>query len=271
MYPKSALFYPPYGRITSEQKGRDDLMSIAIGLVGIDGVILATDSRMTIGTDTNLEYTDDNSQKLWKLTDNLGLTSVGSQQGFRQYLLEVCQRKLQESGFDNLNEDAIELLTHTVKTEFMHQLEGLGEAMARALLTTRFGMMIAGYNKSKPTILSMRGLITPHDIPFAKDIRRLYWIDSASGIAEHLLVKTKMIDRLRGGLSLDMLKRLAVLLVEETKISHSSVGGEIQMATVTKDSGFCFTDEDEIKNITEEADTCIGNQVESIAKWLDKT
>jgi 20S proteasome alpha/beta subunit len=265
----------PYGRITSEyeNQGRDDSMSIAIGFVGIDGVLLATDSRMKVGGESGVNYPDDNSQKLWELTDNLGLTSVGSQQGYRQFLLEICQRKLKRSGIKNLSEKAIELLTDTVRDDFMHQLKALGDdlVLAKHLLSTKLAMMVAGYDDNdKPTILNIQTYVTESDIPFSKDIRRLYCIHSASGVAEDLLVKAKMVNELREGLSLNILKRLAVLLIEETKISNVYVGGKIQMATVTRETGFQFVDAGVVQNITEDANIFITNTIEDIIKWVKR-
>jgi len=241
-------------------------MSIALVFIGTDGILLATDSRMTVGTDINVDYWDDNSQKLWKLTDNLGLTSVGSQQGYRQHLIEICQRRLKESGVDNLSEKAISLLTDIVRVDYMHQLETLG-ILAKEFLRNKFGVIVGGYDDDdKPTILSIRAFTAASDIPFATDIRRLFWIDSASGIAEHLLIETKMIEELRHGLSLNVLKRLAALFIEETKISNNCIGGKIQMATVTKDGGFQFVGEGDVKSVTEDANIFIANKVEYITK-----
>jgi 20S proteasome alpha/beta subunit len=262
----------PYGRITSryENQGRGDSMSIAIGLIGTDGIVLATDSRMSVGTETGVHYPDDNSQKLWKLTDNLGLTSVGSQQGYRQFILEMCQRKLKESNMNNLGEQTITTLTDTVRNDFIHQIQGFG-TLAKELLMTRYGMMVAGYDDSdSPIILSMRAYITSHDIPFVPDVRHYYCIDSADGTAEYIMAKTNMVKQIRQGINIHILKKLAVLLIEETKISTDAVGGNTQMATITKDGGFEFVEENDIKKITEDTKVFIGNMIGEIVGWLNR-
>ncbi|MBM3119322.1 MAG: hypothetical protein FJ006_07220 [Chloroflexi bacterium] len=269
---QSELFYPPYDRITSESKGRDDSMSIAIGLIGKDGIVLATDSKMNVSTETGVNYDDNNSQKLWKLADNLGWASTGTQQGYRQYLLEMCQRVLRKNGTDNLSEEAIKSLTDTIRNDFMNQVKAFGDELARQLLTTKIAIIVAGYDDdNNPAILSIRTYATASGIPFIRDIRHDYCIYSADSTAENLIIKTGVIHRMKHGLEINMLKKLAGLLIEETKMSNKAVGGKIQMATITKNAGFSFVEDNEVKQIADKANTFTLEMTEAIIKWLGIT
>jgi len=84
-----------YGRIPlwEDEKNEDDEsdfwrpnMSVAIVLKGSDGIVLATDSRLTeMISNSKCHY--DNSQKLWQLCGGIGLTSVGMNSRYAHFLI----------------------------------------------------------------------------------------------------------------------------------------------------------------------------------------
>ncbi len=223
-------------------------MSIALGFVGVDGILLATDSRMLIGVGERVEFEDNHSQKLWKLSDNIGLTSIGAQHGYRQYLVDICQKKLLDEGTKECDIATFRLLKDVIKDDFMQQLEKYDSALTKELLRFNLAIMIAGYCKDlRPYILNIETYVSSSNIPFILDLRDLYCVHGISFIPEYWIAKMDIISKLKEGLNIDALKKLAIFLINETKISNSHyIGGDIQMATITKEEGFKFIDSREV-------------------------
>jgi 20S proteasome alpha/beta subunit len=248
--PYLPCFDLPYGRITSESKGRDDSMSIAMGFIGKDGIVLATDSYLSIVNDSgNLERTDDNSQKLWQITPFVGCTSIGSQEGYRKWLIDqlikYSQNTKKVDDFDKLCGKYINIM----KDDHLRRIKGFSDTLVKSIEGHYImRMLIGGYDKDgTPRIISVDSSWI-HGLPFTHDKVTSYRIHGADNIGEYWMKRFNLQKIVADGLEVKALKRLAVFIINETSLYFPYVGGRIQLATITGKVGFKNIS-DEVKDI----------------------
>ncbi|MHA1223890.1 MAG: hypothetical protein ACTSP3_11720, partial [Candidatus Heimdallarchaeaceae archaeon] len=68
-------------------------MTLVIGLKGKDGVVLAADSRATIGDPRNLTAINDNYDKLFKLTKFSAIATFGAAELSAQLMERICKHQ----------------------------------------------------------------------------------------------------------------------------------------------------------------------------------
>ena len=90
--PANTLWYSEQGLKT--HSGDLTFMSTALGFIGIDGIVLATDSRETITTEGSqtLNHKDD-TQKIHQLTPSIGLITHGNAVSYSWQLLDLFSKQ----------------------------------------------------------------------------------------------------------------------------------------------------------------------------------
>ncbi len=220
-------------------------MSISLCFRGNDGLLLATDSAMTIfSKDRQTLHTDYNSQKLWRITSNMGIASIGSHEDYRKYILNQIIET-----YKDLQQSKAEDIIATIKDDYLNRIKGFSENDVRRM-SYGLAMTIAGYEGTNPYILSVESQ-NEGGVSYAPGIRPYRCIHGLDSIAEYLIFKLNLDKQLEEGLSLVELKRIATFLILETASYMDGVGGPIQMATITPKDGFCFVDKNVIEDLTQ--------------------
>lgn len=226
-------------------QGRNDSMSISLCFRGNDGLLLATDSAMTIfSKDGRTLHTDYNSQKIFKITKNMGVTSIGSHEDYRKYVLNKIIETYKDS-----EQAKVEDVISIVKEDYLNRIKGYSE---NEVIRMHYGMAmtIVGYEGSTPYIISVESQ-TEGGVSYAPGVRPYRCIHGLDSIADYLIFKLNLDKQLEEGLSLEELIKIATFLILETSSYMNGVGGLIQMATITPKDGFCFVDKDVVEDLTQ--------------------
>lgn len=234
MFPSQNLYnvIPCYDRISPYEVGnvitgeRPD-MSIAVGLIGTDGIVLATDSKRT-----EHEYSEI-TQKLWALTPNIGLMSLGWNSGYRHFLIDLYKERIAPSNITNSYLEIVEQFSSAVRGNFdLHRTEDAINLLKGANLSLDF--VLAGYDlEHNPRIFAVESMSA---IPFAPTEHRPYYFGGVQYIGIYWAKKIGLASRLSNHkLSCEFLKKFAVMAILETIIFSDMVCEPIQLATVDKD------------------------------------
>jgi 20S proteasome alpha/beta subunit len=218
-------------------------MTLSLALKGEDGLVLATDSRGTIGDPRALTAVNDSIKKLYRVNLYTGAVTFGAGElGAKlldEILINVIQEKnLEEAGVDEVLEETRKY----IKTKYNEWFAAFSIEKR-----PRLGFIIAGYN---PTSSQRVGE------------SRTYMIDSPTDWAPHLAVTgmqmggvpqyaTYLFHRLYNPkMKTEHLKSLAAYLITETASQDPKVGGPIQMAVILP-TGYIEVPQDEIRKIVE--------------------
>jgi len=199
-------------------------MTLAMALRAVDGVVLATDSCIT-----GVGGTADTSEKFLQVNRNIGVLTYGLAQpgyeGISQLVSAVNQN--QWAHFSKIGDEAAKISQSSYASWLENQKE---ERFYGAV-----GFILAGYdNLETNQFRIMHYEITPDpQQPFRKrsipgDLLAAQW-----HIARYLLTKFHYPE-----MTVNELTELAVFLTAETMIIEETVGGPIQMATITQTAGF---------------------------------
>ena len=120
-------------------------MSISLCFRGIDGILLATDSAVTIiSQDLKSIHTEHNSQRLWKIANNMGVISIGTHEDYRKYVLSKVIEHYKDSG-----QAEVEKVIELIKTDYLERMKGYNESEVRRM-GYQMTMTMAGYDNMKP-------------------------------------------------------------------------------------------------------------------------
>lgn len=223
--------------------GRDTSMSIATGFIGIDGIVLATDSKLSVtDREGGIESFEGYSKKLWNITDKIGCTSIGTQEGYRKWLIsEMSAKSKSISSTENFSE-LYKGYTNLIQQDILSRILPWGESIAKTLVN-RFGLMmlIGGYDESKPRIIDIE-MPSVGGLPLVPDEVQGYRIvgnSAVTTITGYWIKKMGLQRQLYESLlTTETLKRVAIFMIAEVCSYLAYVGGEIQMAIITKDKGY---------------------------------
>jgi 20S proteasome alpha/beta subunit len=239
------------------KEGKID-MSVAMGLIGIDGIVLATDSRLTM-QEGNITYHEDTSQKLWKLTNEIGLMSTGYNSGYRHFLVDYCNAiTLPElnKNIDTLKSSGklpidyklnyLELVNHFAMAIREH-VKPFVESYDALRLAGGMDFILAGYDKEEAKIFSID--VYNRATPFVPNICGRYYF---SGVKEIGLYWKRKLNLERYNFPITFLKKLAVMIILETIKTHDMIGEPVQLAIIDKDGYHEISNE--VENIKLELD-----------------
>jgi 20S proteasome alpha/beta subunit len=236
-------------------------MSIAIALIGTDGIILATDSRRLTILGGQISTHNDNYRKLWTIGTNTAIAGVGNIVGYESQLVEGFQKQVKDTwDFTQI----VEKFTQYVRAEWSKATEYTN---IQILLSTQsiIEFIIIGYQDNIPKIKRVywertEQVIVPRNI----EVEHGSYVAGIPIIAEYRL---KELEAVLPSMNIEKLKRLATGLIRESAY-FDSIGGAVQMVSIQKDVGMKIISKDELLCIERDATKISKNNTESLVKKL---
>jgi len=221
-------------------------MTLALAVRAADGLVLATDSRVTGGEQRSADV----SQKFLQVNRDLGVMTYGlavpGYRGMTRLVNEANppnQRRL--AYFSEISALAEEVF----RDEYQKWIPELPEANRTTIQDGAVGFILGGYDSNETSQFRVLHWSSPgFQREERADILAAQW--HISGFLNKLLYYSEI--------SVAQLKRLAVLCLTETSAVELTVGGPIQMATVTLAEGFKRIYEQEIHQLLLKNQNCHG-------------
>jgi 20S proteasome alpha/beta subunit len=214
-------------------------MTLAMALRAMDGLVLATDSRVT-----GPQGTADTSEKFLQVNRDIGALTYGlagpGYLGISRLVNAVAAEKL--ATFSRIDERAARIFQETCE----EWRSDRPEARAPQLV----GYVVAGYDSVETKQFQIRHYETVlGESPISLAVKRLEG-DLLAGqwrIARYLLSKLHY-----GDMTTKELAGLAVLILAQTMMVEMTVGGPMQLASVTISEGFQRIYEKEVMDMVRE-------------------
>jgi 20S proteasome alpha/beta subunit len=199
-------------------------MSIAVGLIGTDGIVLATDSKTVEG-----KYAG-RVRKLWKFNDYIGVMSIGFNTGYRHFLVSLFKERLANYNTAKSYDEIANQLASGIRENFGQYATEQTKKVLQ-LLNQSLDFILAGYDSQqipRITAIEYRGhpMFSPHETPYPHyfggvgEIGR-YWVKKIG-------IEIKQ-------LPCEFLKKLATMIILETILYSDMCGEPIQMAIIDKE------------------------------------
>lgn len=211
-------------------------MTLALALRGSDGLVLAADSRVSGGEPGSADI----SQKFLQVNRDLGVLTYGlaipGERGMRELINSVnppYQRRL--AYFSEIAEIAGKVFRQAFE-------KWIGEMRERDVDVSGLsvGFILAGYDSNETNQFRILHYKSPR---FEQD-------DRSDILAAQWHISKYLTDLfLYAEMSVEELKQLVVLCLTETAAVERSVGGPIQMATVTLSEGYKRLHDEEINRV----------------------
>jgi len=221
-------------------------MTLIVALQGKDGLVLAGDSRGTIGDPRGLTAINDNQTKLFKLSSYCGIGVSGSSELAAKIIDELKVQLTKKNA--EYADDILNSTRNLIRTRYDDWFSKF-EVDKRPGL----GLILVGLHKPKPVerLVKMRTFLLTGNEDFAP---RLFPDGNCLlGVPQYA---TYLMHRFYDpGMTVENLSRLAVYLIAETATQDPKVGGPIRVATIILDKGYQELDEsrvDEIINLNNE-------------------
>lgn len=213
-------------------------MSLALALRGADGLVLASDSRVT-----SPEGREDTSEKFLQVNRDTGVMTYGAAPpgyaGISALVQETKSEAEKYSTFDAIAEEAARIFRSEFK-QWRKQLD-LPEPVPQAAIS--LGFVLGGYDHVKNIFRVVRYAAEDDFEPV--EVR-----DNPTFAAAQWHVAQFLFDTLYyREMTVEQLVDFAVLVLLETETVEDSVGGPIQLATVTLDKGFQRLHEEDLRPI----------------------
>jgi 20S proteasome alpha/beta subunit len=208
-------------------------MTLAIALRGSNGLVLASDSRMS-GSRSK-----DDSTKFLQVNRDIGVMTFGlavpGNAGIRKLRDNVNSKQL--AHFSQIVVEAREVFVNEY-TEFTDSLTKQGVTIDPRLHT--LGFILAGFDSHETNQFKIYLYESPEFTP----------VERADVCAAQWHISKIMLDYLQyPQMTVEQLKELSVMMMLETSSFNEAVGGPIQIATVTYDKGFRQLHQDEVNKI----------------------
>jgi len=212
-------------------------MTLVVCLKGRDGLVLAADSRGTIGDPRGLTAINDSMIKLFKLSDYVGVLTFGQAELAAQLIQEIKNSLRPE---DLYISQIVDETRNILRTEFNEWFKNI--PVDRRYKSVIIGFIIAGLEEDNTT--------------------KTYYLNSALDFAPQLVVTsiamggvpqyaTYLTHRLfNPNMSIEGLISLAHYVITETATQDPKVGGLVRVVKITPENGYEIlsqSDLDEIK------------------------
>jgi 20S proteasome alpha/beta subunit len=222
-------------------------MTLALALRAADGLVLATDSRVTGGPQRSADI----SQKFLQVNRDLGVMTYGlaipGYRGMARLVNEVNppnQRRL--AYFSEISA----LAENIFRDEYNSWLNSLAPQERALVSPMAVGFILGGYDSNETSQFRVLHWGSPAFVVEERpDVLAAQW--HISGFLSKLFYYQEI--------SVAQLKRLAVLCLTETSGVEPTVGGPIQMATVTLAEGFKRIYEQKIHQLLLKNQNCHGS------------
>lgn len=213
-------------------------MTLVACLKGQDGLVLAADSRGTIGDPRELTAINDSHTKLFGLSKFVGIVAYGQAELAAQLIAEV-KHELPDTDvyFDLVFQKARQL----IRDKYINWFKDIPRDHRQAL-----GFIVGGFEESAEA--------------------KIYYLQSPLDFAPQLVTTgialggipqyaTYLVHRLYDpGMSISNLFSLAAYIISETATQDPKVGGPVRMAQITSDKGYVQLSEDEVTEIIKHND-----------------
>jgi hypothetical protein len=220
-------------------------MSLAIALRGYTGLVLAADSRATGPTSS-----EDTSEKFLQINRDTGVLTFGLKDpGYSGItkLVEVTKAQRFES-FARITTEGQAIFT----AEYQRWLAGANLPAGQVLQQGSVAFLVGGYDAVHSNQFKVTSYNSPDFAPVKVEMPKL--LAARWHIAEAVTALFFYPE-----MTVNQLASLAVLAVMETMSIDPTVGGPIQLATITWHQGFRKVTEDEIlKYIEGNQSTIVG-------------
>ena len=219
-----------------------------MGLIGTGGIVLGTDSQSTY-----LQY-NKQTQKLWKLTDNIGLMSIGYNSDYQHFLIKQLL-KMPINDFINEVEICSDYIRKHVGRFAYPDLSSLRG-------NSQIEFVFAGYDSEmKPRIISSDS--AKSQTPFALTECELSYVGGVDSIAINWIKRISYEKRIGYDnlcFPCEILKKFMVMVLLETFRFSNMCSEPIQMAVITQKDGYQIIDKHEINEIK--------NALDNNQQWL---
>jgi len=212
-------------------------MTLIVALRGSDGVVLAADSRGTIGDPRGLTAINDNQLKLFRLSKFCGIGVSGAS--------EVAAKVIDDFGRKRQHSKTIYADEITEETrQFVRQCYDDWFAKLKLEERPSLTFTIVGYQKEgrgmlpRTYLLVSRSDFAPHLFPNGNCL---------AGIPQYAVyLMHRFYDP---AMTVVNLASLAVYLISETATQDPKVGGQIKAATITPSTGYRELHDAEVADI----------------------
>lgn len=219
-------------------------MTLIVGLEGIDGLILASDSRGTIGDPRGLTAINDIQKKLFKLSLYCSIGITGSSE-LAAKLVDGITGIIDSQKLEYVD-DILAKVVEEAKKEYFGWFGQRQWVTAGPLLDSRppIAFTIIGYHKRESDFISRIYLLTSQ-LDFAPQLCPSgFMLTGIPQYATYLL--HRLYDR---RMNIKNLSALAAYLISETATQDPKVGGPIRIVQITKEDGYKELTEDEVNEI----------------------
>jgi len=213
-------------------------MTLALALRAADGLVLATDSRVTGGAQRSADV----SQKFLQVDRDLGVMTYGlAVPGYRGMTRLVNEANPANQKRLAYFREISELAENIFRDEFQRWIGELPQEEREVVQTSQaVGFILGGYDSNETSQFRVLHWSSPaFEREERNDVLAAQW--HISGFLTKLSYYPEI--------SVAQLKRLAVLCLTETSAVESTVGGPIQLATVTLAEGFERIYDQEIQHL----------------------
>lgn len=211
-------------------------MTLIATLEGPEGLVLAADSRGTIGDPRGLTAINDVQRKLFKLSDFCGIATSGSSE-LAARIIDKLTTRLKETKVDPKDVDAIcEASVKLIKEEYTSWFGPRPWVTAQPVIDQRPAIIfiLAGYKLVNGQPPLARIYLLNSQIDFAPQLCPTGFM--IAGIPQYAIyLLHRLYDRQMG---LKSLQALAAYLITETATQDPKVGGPIRMAEITVIGGW---------------------------------
>lgn len=214
-------------------------MTLIVTLRGTDGIVMAGDSRGTIGDPRGLTAINDTYQKIFRLSGFCGLGISGASE-LAMKLIDEIQNRIVQANM-KFTDPILDETRKIVRNRYHEWFE-------KFKLEDRPGLhlLIIGYQKSKQAPDMMpRTYLLSSQMDFAPQLspngNMLIGVPQYAIYLMHRLYNPKM--------TVANLTLLTAYLISETATQDPKVGGPIKIATITPAEGYKDLDETDVDDI----------------------
>jgi len=208
-------------------------MTLTVCIQGLDGMVLASDSRATYGDPRGITAQNDTVKKVYILSKHVGMTIAGANE-IGEKLKDEISKEVTEKNIDGAT-NVLEVVRRIVKERYDDWFKGF------LIQPLQIGI------SEKPQRPNLIILIGGYDINEKGEIgvQRIYSLNSPTNFAPHLhntkfalsgvpQYATYLLNRLYSpNMKINNLVKLAAYVISETATQDGKVGGPIQIVTIT--------------------------------------
>lgn len=213
--------------------------TLIVALRAKDGIVLAGDSRGTVGDPRGLTAIRDTETKLFQLSGYSGMGIAGSSE-LAASIFDILKPKIDSEKLSYIDE-ILNKAREVVKQSYDDWFAKFSLKDRPALL-----LIICGYNRVADDQLEPKTYLLSSGLDFAPQLfpdgNALVGVVQYAVYLKHRFYAASM--------TCNQACRLAVYLITETATQDPKVGGPIKMALIRPD-GFKWVGEDEIKKMRE--------------------